>query len=119
LSQFWGQEEVLEGYLAAFTGRSLRDEQRYKRAWVFLFPEARLNALTPTALEQIRGKMAELGRSPQTINRYVGFLRRVLNKAVRNGQLAVNPITKIKMFKEPLGKTIPTVTETGTSTVGR
>ena len=97
-------EEVLDGYLAAFTGRSKRDEERFKKKWVTIFPGARLNVLTPTALESARAQLAE-GRTPQTVNRYMGFLRRVLNKAVRDGKLASNPVSRIKMFLEPAGKT--------------
>ena len=97
-------EEVLDGYLAAFTGRSKRDEERFKKKWVAIFPAARLNVLTPTALEGARAQLAE-GRTPQTVNRYMGFLRRVLNKAVRDGQLTSNPVSRIKMFREPAGKT--------------
>jgi integrase len=97
-------DEVLDGYLAAFTGRSKRDEERFKKTWAAIFPGARLNALTPTALESARAQLAE-GRTPQTVNRYMGFLRRVLNKAVRDGKLASNPVSRIKMFREPAGKT--------------
>ena len=97
-------EEVLDGYIAAFTGRSKRDEERFRRKWVAIFPAARLNAITPTALENARAQLSE-GRTPQTVNRYMGFLRRVLNKAVRDGKLASNPVSRIKMFREPAGKT--------------
>lgn len=97
-------EEVLEGYLAAFMGRSKRDEERFKKKWVEIFPGARLNALTPAALESARAQLTE-GRTPQTVNRYMGFLRRVLNKAVRDGKLASNPVSRIKMFREPAGRT--------------
>lgn len=97
-------EEVLDGYLAAFTGRSKRDEERFKKKWMAIFPAARLNAITPTALETARTKLSE-GRTPQTVNRYMGFLRRVFNRAVRDGKLASNPVSRIKMFREPAGKT--------------
>jgi len=97
-------EEVLDGYLAAFTGGSKRDEERFKKKWGTIFPAAWLNVLTPTALESARAQLAE-GRTPQTVNRYMGFLRRVLNRAVRDGQLTSNPVSRIKMFREPAGKT--------------
>jgi integrase len=97
-------DEILDGYIAAFTGRSKRDEERFKKKWTKIFPAARLNALTPTALEGARAHLSE-GRTPQTVNRYMGFLRRVLNKAVRDGKLASNPVSRIKMFREPAGKT--------------
>ena len=80
--------EVLEEYLTAFTGRSERDERRYKNTWLELLPGARLNAITPALLENLRMKLSEGGRSPQTVNRYMQFLRRVLSKAVRDGKLA-------------------------------
>jgi len=98
-------EDALEEYLAAFSGRSKRDEVRYKKKWLELFPGARLNALTPARLESVRAQLAEGGRSPQTVNRYMQFLRRVLNKAVRDGKLASNPVSRIKMFREPAGQT--------------
>ncbi len=97
--------EALDEYLAAFTGRSKRDEERYKKTWLELFPGARLNVLTPARLESVRAQLGEGGRSPQTVNRYMQFLRRVLNKAVRDGKLASNPVSRIKMFKEPAGQT--------------
>jgi hypothetical protein len=46
--------DVIDNHLATFTGRSKRDEERYKKKWLELFPEARLNVLTPAALEQAR-----------------------------------------------------------------
>lgn len=96
--------DVIESHLATFTGRSKRDEERYKKKWLELFPGARLNALTPVALEQARAQLME-GRAIGTVNHYLKFLRRVLNKAVRDGQIASNPVCRVKMFKESAGKT--------------
>ena len=96
--------EVLEDYLMAFTGRSERDERRYKKAWLELLLGARLTVITPALLETMRAKLSEGGRSPQTVNRYMQFLRRVLSKAVRDGKLGSNPVSRIKMFKEPAGR---------------
>jgi len=98
-------QDVIDSYLAAFTGRSRRDEHRFAKKWPLMFPGARLNALTPAALERARAQLSKEGRTPQTVNRYMGFLRRVLNKAVRDGLLGSNPVARIKMFKEPQGKT--------------
>ncbi|MGH9553702.1 MAG: hypothetical protein ACRD3W_30255, partial [Terriglobales bacterium] len=56
-------------------------------------------------LEKARMQLAKEGRTPQTVNRYMGFLRRVLNKAVRDGRLFSNPVSRLKMFREPGGKT--------------
>jgi len=96
--------EVLEEYLETFMGRSERDERRYKKTWLDLLPGVRLNAITPALLESMRGKLSEGGRSPQTVNRYMQFLRRVLSKAVRDGKLTNNPVSRIKMFREPAGR---------------
>jgi integrase len=97
-------DDVLNEYLESFTGRSLRDEARYKKTWLELLPGARLNAITPALLETLRVRLSEGGRSPQTVNRYMQFLRRVLSKAVRDGKLGSNPVSRIKMFKEPAGR---------------
>jgi integrase len=96
--------DAIDTHLATFTGRSKRDEERYKKKWLELFPEARLNTLTPVALEQARVHLVE-GRTIGTVNHYFKFLRRVLNKAVRDGHLSSNPVSRIKLFKEPAGKT--------------
>ncbi len=98
-------EDVIAAHMAAFTGRSPRDELRFARKWPTLFPGARLNALTPAALEQARTRLCEEGRSQATVNRYMAFLRRVLNKAMRDGHIASNPISRIKMFREAAGRT--------------
>ena len=95
---------MLNDYLDAFMGRSKRDETRYKKTWLTLLPGVRLNAITPALLESVRGKLSDGGRSPQTVNRYMQFLRRVLSKAVRDGKLANNPVSRIKMFREPAGR---------------
>jgi integrase len=97
-------QAAVEQHLDTFTGRSLRDEKRYKKKWLELFPGVRLHALTPAAIEAARSQLLK-GRAVGTINRYMQFLRRVLNKAVRDELLASNPVSKLKMFKEPEGKT--------------
>jgi integrase len=98
-------EEVLNDYMEVFAGRSRRDEERFKQKWLELFPGARLNALTPSTLEKARAQLAVEGRTPQTVNRYMGFLRRVLNKAIRDKKLFSNPMAGIKMFRESAGRT--------------
>src|SRR5688572_1062954 len=49
--------DVVDSHLATFTGRSKRDEVRYKRKWLEMFPGTRLNALTPAALEHARAQL--------------------------------------------------------------
>ena len=43
--------------------------------------------------------------TPQRVNRYMEWLRHVLNIVVREGKLASNPVLKLTMYKEPRGKT--------------
>ncbi|MBP8257540.1 MAG: phage integrase SAM-like domain-containing protein [Opitutaceae bacterium] len=72
---------------------------------VITLPAAGLNAITPAALERARTLLTDEGRTPQTVNRYLAFLRRVLNKAVRDGKIATNPVSRLKMVREYAGKT--------------
>jgi integrase len=104
-SGFAKLEQVLDEYLAGFTGKTKREEIRFGRKWNSLYPRAGLNALTPAALEKARALLTEEGRTPQTVNRYMAFLRRVLNKAVRDGKIANNPVSRLKMVREYAGKT--------------
>ncbi|MBA3752982.1 MAG: hypothetical protein H0X01_02305, partial [Nitrospira sp.] len=97
-------EQVLCEYLAGFTGRTMREERRFSHKWQSIFSGARLNALTISAVEKARTGLLD-GRTPQTVNRYMAFLRRVLNKAVRDGKMASNPVSRLKMFRESTGKT--------------
>jgi integrase len=96
---------VLKEYLAGFTGKTKRDEIRFSRKWASLFPGAGLNVLTPATLQRARTLLTDEGRTPQTVNRYLAFLRRVLNKAVRDGKIASNPVSRLKMVREYAGKT--------------
>ncbi len=98
-------DEVLKEYLAGFRGKTKRDEIRFSRKWTILFPGAGLNALTTATLERARTLLTEEGRTPQTVNRYMAFLRQVLNKAVRDGKIATNPVSRLKMVREFAGKT--------------
>lgn len=43
--------------------------------------------------------------TPQRVNRYMAWLRHVLNGVVRDGKLPANPVLKLKMYREPKGKT--------------
>ena len=96
---------AIDRHLDNFRGRSLRDEKRYKKKWLELFPGARLNALTLESLEEAQKKLS-YGRADGTVNRYLGFLKRCLNRAVREGKLASNPVCQVKMFREPEGNIV-------------
>ena len=65
----------------------------------------RLNQITVDALDTARQDLLTKGCTPQRVNRYMAWLRHVLNGAIHAGKLSSNPVTKLKMFKEPKGKT--------------
>lgn len=93
-------------------------ERFFAQWWKDYFNGKRLNAITVGALEEARQsllatvvmKAKEKGgidklMTPQRVNRYMEWLRHVANVAVREGKLASNPVLKLKMYKEPKGKT--------------
>jgi integrase len=82
------------------------------------FTGKRLNAITVGALEEARQSLlatvvveakekgdVEKLMTPQRVNRYMEWLRHVVNLVVRDGKLASNPVLKLTMYKEPKGKT--------------
>ena len=85
--------------------------------WKRYFHGRRLNTVTVQVLEEARqillktviadGKngVPDKLMTPQRVNRYMAWLRHVLNGVVRDGKLPNNPVLKLKMYKEPKGKT--------------
>jgi hypothetical protein len=99
-------EEVIDRYLVtAKTKKAYYDEQFFGRWWKAWFKGQRLNAITPQRIEATKEHLTEKGRTPSRINRYQAWLRHVLNVAIRDGKLTVNPTAKVKMLREPKGKT--------------
>jgi integrase len=99
-------EVVIDRYLeTAKTKKAYKDDQFFGRWWKAGFKDQRLNAITPQRIDEARQSLLKDGRTPQRINRYHAWLRHVLNVAIRDGKLSQNPATKLKMFKEPKGRT--------------
>ncbi|MDC8450520.1 MAG: hypothetical protein LV473_19510 [Nitrospira sp.] len=113
-------EAAVDRYLQTITTRKPKSqvEERYFGAWwKRYFQGRRLNAVTVQALEAARqallktviaeGKdgLPDKLMTPQRVNRYMAWLRHVLNGLVREGKLPSNPVLKLKMYKEPKGKT--------------
>lgn len=99
-------ETVIDTYcLTLTTKKAAKDERRFARWWKERFHEKRLNALTPAALEQAQQDLLAKRRRPATVNRYLAWIRHVLNLAVRDEKIPSNPVLKVKMLKEPSGKT--------------
>lgn len=99
-------ETVIDAYcLTLATKKAAKDERRYAWWWKERFHGLRLNAITPEALEQVQQDLLATGHLPGTCNRYLAWLRHVLNLAVRDKKLLSNPFLQVKMLKEPKGKT--------------
>ena len=57
-------------------------------------------------LERLKQKIGQTDKtvSPSTINRQLGTLRGMFNKAVAWGQLQINPMKSVQFLKEPAGR---------------
>jgi len=98
--------KVIDQYLeTAKTKKAYKDEKFFGKWWKEWFKDQRLNAITPQRIEEAKQHLAEQRRTPSRINRYQAWLRHVLNVAIRDGKLTVNPTAKVKMLREPKGKT--------------
>ena len=99
-------EELVESYLPS-TGhkKAKKWEEFFAAWWKERLQGKRLNQVTPALLDEARQALLSKGLTPQRVNRYVDWLRHVLNIAVRDEKLLSNPVTKLKRFKEPRGRT--------------
>lgn len=114
-------EAVIDRYLLTIAMKkptTQMAERFFAQWWKHYFNGKRLNAITAGALEEARQSLLatvvveakEKGdvhkrMTPQRVNRYMEWLRHVVNVAVRDGKLASNPVLKLTMYKEPKGKT--------------
>ncbi len=99
-------EDVIDRYLVtAKTKKAYYDEQFFGRWWKAWFKGERLNAITPQRIEDAKQHLAEKEISSSRINRYQAWLRHMLNVAIRDGKLTTNPTAKVRMSREPKGKT--------------
>jgi integrase len=114
-------EAVIDRYLLTIATKkpmTQRAERFFAQWWKGYFNGKRLNAITVGALEQARQSLLatvvmeakekrDMNRlmTPQRVNRYMEWLRHVVNGVVREGKLASNPVLKLTMYKEPKGKT--------------
>ncbi len=57
--------------MASNDNESIVDDRRYADFWKTRFPTTRLNAVTPTAIEQAKLEVANKGRAPQTVLHYL------------------------------------------------
>ena len=99
-------QETIDRYMLTIgTKKDQRGERCFARWWGAWFKGRRLNAITTEALDQARHALLAKGCSQPRVNRYVEWIRHLLNLARRDGKLHSNPLTKLTMFKEPAGRT--------------
>lgn len=114
-------EDMIDRYLLTITTKKPMTqfaERFFAKWWKAYFTGKRLNTITVRALDEARQTLLatvvfeakEEGdtnkyMTPQRVNRYMAWLRHLLNGVVREGKLASNPALKLTMYKEPKGKT--------------
>lgn len=97
--------DVIRDYLAhAKHKRSYRDDERYGRVWAERFTGRTLEEVTPGDLEKIKAERLQSSVTPATVNRELAFLKHVFNVAIRDGKTERNPVSKIRLLKEPSGR---------------
>ena len=97
--------DVIGDYLAEAETykRSYRDDARYGRMWTERFGARLLEELTPAELERVKTERVQLVE-PATVNRELAFLKHVYNVAIRDSKTERNPVSKIKLLREPSGR---------------
>ena len=96
--------DVIKDYLdEAKAKRSYRDDVRYGRVWTERFGGRTLEEIAPADLERIKSERLKEAK-PSTINRELAFLKHVYNVAIRDSKTASNPVSKIKLLREPSGR---------------
>lgn len=98
-------EELIAGHVAVSAVKNQSAEKHYGEWWKDQLKGKRLNAVTPTLLEDAQRELMAEGLAPQTVVHYMKFLRHILNKAVRDGKLEKNPFAQVKLPKVASGKT--------------
>jgi hypothetical protein len=98
-------QDAIDRYLQrTTTKKDQRGNRCFARWWGERFTGQRLNAIGTGALEAARQDLLTKGCSPQRVNRYMEWIRHMLNMLVRDGKLPSNSAAKLTMYKEPSGK---------------
>jgi integrase len=99
--------EAIESYMRTITVKkpsTIRAEHYFRQWWMRFFEGQRLNAISTSRLDEARQKLLRDGLTPARVNRYMAWLRHLLNTAVRDGKITSNPASKLRMYKEPKGR---------------
>lgn len=98
-------EELITAHVDVSTVRNQSAEKHYGEWWKGRLKGKRLNAVSPALLEEAQRDLLAEGLAAQTVLHYMKFLRHVLNKAVRDGNVEKNPFARVKLPKVATGKT--------------
>jgi len=93
--------EVLKSYLATVQGRlrSYPDYKRYGDYWTKALGTRLVRQIVPSEIERyVARRIQEV--KPSSVNRELQFLKHVFNVAIADGQADVNPVKRVKLFKE-------------------
>lgn len=95
-------KRCLEGFTHL---RGYRNQKRYGKWWSLIIGKRLLTKITTEEIARIQAKVIKKGkRSPQTMNRYLAFLKHILNLAVKDGKIQRNPVCSVKFSPEPQGR---------------
>jgi len=90
---------------------NIRDKENKVGKWRDYFGNIPLQAITAKQVEQYKQERIKSGISPSSVNREVGCLKTMLNRAVDWGMIGHNPIARVKMLREPEPRTRYLTTE--------
>jgi integrase len=100
--------DVIDEYLEMAKGRkrTWKEDRRYGEAWKTRFAGRTLDEITAGEVEKVRTErlQGEEAVSPATVNREVAFLKHIFNLAVRDGKTDRNPLTTLRLLREPSGR---------------
>ena len=96
----------IDRYLEGITHvKSYTNQKRYGKWWKLILGKRLLPDITVEDIARLQAKAIKKGnRSPQTINRYLAFLKHVLNLAIKDDLISRNPVSSVKFYPEPRGR---------------
>lgn len=94
--------QVMRRYRAgAGAGKhSWKEDRNHELVWLRGLGDPLLASIKPAQVEGCRNAWIAEGLSRSTVNHRLSFLRRIFNVAIRDGDAAENPVTRVKFLKE-------------------
>lgn len=84
--------------------RNYSRTEAYYAFWTAQIGALTLRALTPFHVEQAQQVLLKGKRAPSTVNHYTSWLRAVLSREVRLGNLLQNPFSRVRQLRESKGR---------------